>query len=61
MAYADGLERNNPQFLAGWKAYQAGTRIGDNPCEFGSTEYEAWEQGWNDAMSYELQEEQKHG
>jgi hypothetical protein len=49
-----GLESERPEFNEGHRAFQHGKTIDQNPYVFGSDKYEAWEQGWQEALTADV-------
>ncbi|HIE4429958.1 TPA: ribosome modulation factor [Burkholderia multivorans] len=43
-----------PAFNAGWRASDSGTPRRKNPHRTGSLEREAWFEGWDEQMKYEI-------
>jgi hypothetical protein len=58
--YADGLEHVNfpKEYASGKKGFRNGKSLQENPFDWGSDKYQAWEQGWNDAFGKEYDEGQ---
>lgn len=54
-------EKANPQFKAGWNAYHQGTPYHKNPNAFDTREFNAWSQGWDEALSAEITDNQNGG
>jgi hypothetical protein len=59
MATKYGDERDNPMYLEGWKAHQRGVKYEDNPHYFDTDEWQAWNQGWDAALTHDITDGQK--
>lgn len=55
-----GMEKLHPAWRQGRLEFQRGRRLDDNPYDFGTDAYEAWAQGWQEALADDGQMTPRH-